>query len=190
MNANHKTFLRLLPYGFCLTLLLVSVQEIVLADQRPAPPASCKIKRETLEEDIEKFRSGETPFVDHKSYFMFCRSARPVLAKYNLDNDPTIRNTIAGFLSYTYSEFNMRLLAAQIETYPLKYAFAVRHLSNYKCKDLFKLKTKRRESLRNALIKEALNDGDFLANGARKLLQCFAEHDENARQFLAERGAP
>ena len=186
MNSNK--LLKFLTHSFFLTLLLLSFKEMTLADQRPAPPPSCKIKRERLEENIEKYRRGETPFVDDKSYFMFCRSARPVLAKYNLDADPMIRNTIAGFLSYTYSEFNMRLLAAQVETYPLEYSFAVRHLSNYKCKDLLELKAKRRESLRNALIKEARNDPDFLANGAGTLLRCFAEKDEQARQFLGDGG--
>jgi len=183
---NSNKLLKIFTHIFFLTLLL-SFKEMTLADQRPAPPPSCKIKREKLEENIEKYRRGETPFVDDKSYFMFCRSARPVLAKYNLDADRMIRNTIAGFLSYTYSEFNMRLLAAQVETYPLQYAFAVRHLSNYKCKDLLKLKAKRRESLRDALLKEVQNDPDVLENGARTLLQCFAEKDEQARQFLAER---
>jgi hypothetical protein len=188
MNCNK--LLTFLIHSFFLALLLLTVKEITLADQFPAPPPSCKIKREKLEENIEKYRRRETPFVDDKSYFMFCRSARPVLAKYNLDADPMIRNTIAGFLNYTYSEFNMRLLAAQVETYPLKYSFAVRHLSNYKCKDLLKLKAKRIESLRNALITEARNDPDFLANGAGTLLRCFAEKDEQARQFLAERSKP
>jgi hypothetical protein len=161
-----------------------------VADQIPVPPPSCKIKRERLEEDIEKYRRGETPFVDDKSYFMFCRSARPVLAKYNLDADPMIRNTIAGFLSYTYSEFNMRLLAAQVETYPLKYAFALQRLSNYRCKDLLKLKAQRLAGVKDALIKAARSDPDALANGGVAILQCFAEKDGQARQFLAERGTP
>jgi hypothetical protein len=188
MNSNK--LLKLLTHSFFLTLLLLSFKEMTLADRRPAPPPSCKIKREKLKENIEKYRRGETPFVEDKSYFIFCHSARPILAKYNLDADLMIRNTISSFLSYTYSEFNMQLLAAQVETYPLQHAFAVRHLSNYKCKDLLELKAKRREGLRNALIKEARNDPDFLANGAGTLLRCFAEKDEQARQFLAGRSTP
>lgn len=188
MDSNK--LLNFFVHGFFLILLLLFFQEIALADQTPVPPSSCKIKRDKLEEDIEKYRRGEIPFVDDKAYFMFCRSARPVLAKYHLDADSMIRNTIAGFLSYTYSEFNMRLLAAQVETYPLKYAVAVLRLSNYQCKDLLKLKAKRKEGVRNAFIKSAQSDPDALTNGGVKILQCLAEKDEQAQQFLAERGTP
>jgi hypothetical protein len=178
----------LLLYCFSFVLMLFAFKQITLADQTAEKPASCKIKRERLEENIEKYRRGETVFVDDKAYFIFCHSARPVLEKYHLDPDREIRNTIAEFLGYTYSKFNMRLLAAQVETYPLEYAFALRNLSNYKCKDLLNFNIKRLESLRNKLIAETRNDPDFLANGAGTLLQCFAEKDEQARQFLVGKG--
>ena len=183
MNRINKSFDFLL-HSVLLLLMLFALSKTILADQTPEKPSSCKIKREQLELNIEKYRSGETPFVDDKSYFMFCRSARPVLKKYNLDPDQMIRNTIAGFLYFTHSKFNIRLLAAQVETYPLKYAFAVRNLSNYKCKALSKLKVERLKGLRNALIKEAQEEPDILVNGAGTLLQCLAEKDEVARQFL------
>ncbi len=187
MNRINNS-LDFLVHGILLVLMIFAFQQVILADQTPEKPKSCKIKRERLEENIEKYRRGEMPFVDDKSYFMFCRSARPVLEKYHLDPDREIRNKIAGFLYFTHSKFNMRLLAAQVETYPLEYAFALRNLSNYKCKDLLKFKVKRLESLRDKLIAEAQNNPDFLANGAGTLLQCFAEKDEQARQFLVGKG--
>jgi len=189
MKVNRiKKLFDFLLHSVFLMLTLFALTETILADQKPEKPSSCKIKRERLEANIEKYRRGETPFIDDKSYFMFCRSARPVLEKYNLDPDREIRNTIAGFLYFTHSKFNMRLLAAQVETYPLEYAFALRNLSNYKCKDLLKFKAKRLESLRDILIAETQKDADVLANGAGELLQCFAKKDEQARQFLAGKG--
>ena len=124
-------------------------------------PISCKIKRKVLEKNFENYRIGKIPVLENKDYFMFCRSARPVLKKYNFDADPIIRGFVAELLQYTYSKFNMQLLASQVETYPLEYSVAVRILSYYKCEDLLKLKTKRLKSLRNALIAETQKDPNF-----------------------------
>jgi hypothetical protein len=186
MNKINNLF-GFLTHSVLFALMFFAFQQTTFADQTPEKPASCKIKRERLEENIEKYRRGETPFVDDKSYFMFCRSTRPVLEKYHLDPDRNIRNTIAGFLYWTYSKFNMRLLAAQVETYPLEYTVALTNLSNYKCKDLLKFKTERLEILSNKLIAETQKNPNLLANGAKTLLQCFAEKDEQARQFLVEK---
>ncbi len=183
MNRINKS-LGFLTHSILLVLMLFAFEQITLADQTPQKPVSCKIKRKILEENFKKYRTGEIPVLENKDYFMFCRAARPVLEKYNLDADSMIHNFVAELLQYTYSKFNMRLLAAQVETLPLEYLFAVRKLSYYKCKDLLKLKTKRRENLRTVIIAETRRDPDFLANGAGTLLQCFAEKDEQARQFL------
>jgi hypothetical protein len=182
INKLNKSFGFVL-HSVLLTLTLFAFTETVLADQTPEKPASCKIKRERLEENIEKYRRGKTPFVDDKSYFMFCRSARPVLEKYNLDANPMIRNTIAEFLSYTFSKFNMRLLIAQIEKYPLKSPFAVFKLTYYKCKDLHKLKTKKLQSLKNALIERTQSgDPELFDEYTRALLKCLAEQNKEKRQ--------
>jgi len=103
MNGNHK-FVKFLALSFWLVVLVFSFDAFALADTTPMPPLSCKIKRKILEGNFEKYRTGEIPVLENKDYFMFCRSARPVLEKYNLDADPMIHNFVAELLQYTYSK--------------------------------------------------------------------------------------
>jgi hypothetical protein len=174
-----------------LTLLLLSVADIALADNPTYPPASCKIKREKLESVIEKFRRNEIVPVNYRGYFLYCRSARPVLKKYILDPDQSIRDMIANYLCCNHTHYNMLLLVAQIETYPLKSASASHQLSFYDPNDFLKMEGKERESLRNALIEyeleRARNGEDSLTGTTVKILKNLAPKDVQARQFLADR---
>lgn len=175
-----------------LMLLLLIFSEVALADNPTFPPTSCKIKQEKLESVIEKYRRNEVSAISYRGYFMFCRSARPVLKKYILDPDPSIRDMIADYLCCNHSQYNMLLLVAQIETYPLRSNSARHQLSYYNPRDFLKMKTKRREGLRNALIEceiERRRTGEDSLSGATvTILKTLAAKDEQARRFLAERG--
>jgi len=169
----------------------LSFAEVALADNPTYPPSSCKIKLEKLESVIENDRRNEVSPKNYAEYFMFCRSARPVLKKYILDPDPSIRDKIASFLCCNHSQYNMLLLVAQIETYPLRSNFARHKLSFYNPRDFLKMKAKRREGLRNALIEyeiERRRTGeDSLSGETVTILKTLAPKDEQARRFLAER---
>jgi hypothetical protein len=173
------------------TLLLLSFAEVALADNPTYPPSSCKIKQEKLETVIENHRRNKVSPKNYAEYFMYCRSARPVLKKYNLDPNPSIRNMLANYLCCNHTKYNMLLLVAQIEKYPLKSNSASHQLSSYDPGDFIKMKAKRREGLRNALIQYELdrvrNGEDSPTHSTVVILRNLAPKDEQARQFLADR---
>jgi len=136
------------------TLLLLSFAERALADDPVFPPLSCKIDREKLEASIKRFRRNEDSSVfRYKSYFMFCSSTRPLLKKYIVDPDPAIRDMFANFLCCSHTTYNLLLLVAQIEAYPMGSNFARHQLSFYEPFLFLKIKARRLVKLRDALIK-------------------------------------
>jgi hypothetical protein len=175
------------------TLLLLLFADVALADDPVFPPLSCKVDRKELEAAIERYKSGEDSSVFlHKSYFMFCRSTRPVLKKYITDADPTIRDMIASFLCCNHRKYNLLLLVTQIEMFPFASNYARHQLSFYEPSLFLRVEAKRLAGLRDALIKyelERVRNGEDAPTGDTvTILKKLAAKDSQARQFLAERG--
>jgi hypothetical protein len=173
-------------------ILLLIFSEAAFADNPTYPPASCKIKKADLVSAIEDYRKNQVSYVKHQAYFMYCKSARSVLEKYVVDPDPLIRDVIANFLCCDHSKFNLLLLVTQIEAFPLRSHYARHQLSFYDPRDFLKMKTERRESLRKSLIEyelERARTGEDQPSGESVvILKILAAKDEQARQFLVERG--
>ena len=101
-----------------LILLFLFYSEAVLADSPTVPPQSCKIKREVLESAIEDYKQNKVPAIKYQAYFMFCRSASPIIKKYIVDSDASLRAQVADLLCCKQTKRNLLLLISQIEAYP------------------------------------------------------------------------
>jgi hypothetical protein len=182
MNEQATVYSRWILCGLIYLVFAATVR----AEQTPMPPPSCKFSREALESRIEKFRRGETPFVDDKSVFMFCREARPVLKKYINDPDRNIREAVTYFLGFTNSKYNLELLLMQIEKYPLESSLAVQGLSNYSCKDLRQINPKKLKTLSDALIVRVRGVEEDVSAIEFYSLGCLAQSIQPAKEFLEE----
>ncbi len=182
MRKQAKVYSRWILCGF----IYLVFAAVVRAEQTPAPPPSCKFSRAALISRIENYRKGETPFVDDKSVFMFCREARPVLKKYINDPDRNIREVVTYFLGFTNSKYNLELLLMQIEKYPLESGLAVQRLSYYYCKDLRQINPKKLKTLSDALIVRVRGVEEDVSATEFYSLGCLAHSIQPAKEFLEE----